>query len=480
MRWLLAFEILSILSFGGFAAAALLARPAPLPTIEAAALAAGPADETWTGIFIEGQHIGYAVNREARTADGGRVYQSQSVFKVGSMGDVQQVVTAGTALTGPDGHLVRFDFLLSSPVRIVGAGEVREGSIHLELSQAGQTQALDIPITSPPTLSMTLSAQMAGRSFTPGQSFEVPYFDPITMSQAPMKVFVESTETLGTGDLGYWLRTSIGSMTTRRLVDAQGATLREESEIGFSAVRMTKADALKVDTKDPPDLVALASVPVVGLVERGMRSVALKISGVDASRVPDEPGWQARDGNVVRVTVPDLAQLPTLPVAGEGDTNPTPFLPATNAEIIAKAVEVVGDAPNRKEAARRLNTFVFEYVAKVPTIGVPNGLEVLHSMQGDCNEHTALYVSLARAAGIPSRIAAGLVWSDRLGDAFYYHAWPEVLLGDGTGGVTWVAVDPTFGQFPADATHMKLVTGDLDRQVEIMGVMGRIRLEVTN
>ena len=35
-------------------------------------------------------------------------------------------------------------------------------------------------------------------------------------------------------------------------------------------------------------------------------------------------------------------------------------------------------------------------------------------------------------------------------------------------------VDPTFGQVPADATHIKLVEGDLDRQVEIMGVMGRL------
>jgi hypothetical protein len=37
-----------------------------------------------------------------------------------------------------------------------------------------------------------------------------------------------------------------------------------------------------------------------------------------------------------------------------------------------------------------------------------------------------------------------------------------------------VPVDPTFGQLPADATHVKLVEGDLDRQVEIMAVMGRL------
>ena len=116
---------------------------------------------------------------------------------------------------------------------------------------------------------------------------------------------------------------------------------------------------------------------------------------------------------------------------------------------------------------------MFQNVAKVPTIGVPNGLEVLDTRQGDCNEHTALYGSLARAVGIPSRIAAGLVWSDQLGDAFHYHAWPEVELGG-----EWISVDPTFGQFPADAAPLKLVTGVLDRQVQIMQVMGRIQITV--
>ena len=84
---------------------------------------------------------------------------------------------------------------------------------------------------------------------------------------------------------------------------------------------------------------------------------------------------------------------------------------------------------------------------------------------------------MMRAAGIPARIAAGVVYSDRVTatGAFYYHAWPEVRLG---GPTDWVPVDPTFGQFPADATHVKLVEGDLDRQVEIMAVMGRLGFEL--
>lgn len=155
----------------------------------------------------------------------------------------------------------------------------------------------------------------------------------------------------------------------------------------------------------------------------------------------------------------------------------TPSLPVQHLDIQKKAREVIGDATDRTEATQRLVQFVFDYVAKEPTLGVPNGLEVLYSKRGDCNEHTALFSSLARASGIPTRIAAGVVYSNRVGPkgAFYYHAWPEVRLG---GPTDWVPVDPTFGQFPADATHLKLVEGDLDRQVEILGVIGRLNLAV--
>jgi transglutaminase-like putative cysteine protease len=105
---------------------------------------------------------------------------------------------------------------------------------------------------------------------------------------------------------------------------------------------------------------------------------------------------------------------------------------------------------------------------------------VLRAGKGDCNEHTALFVSLARAVGIPSRIAAGLVYHPALGQAYFYHAWPEVRLGadDASGQAGWVPVDPTFGQVPADARHLKLVEGDLAQQAQILSVMGRIRLRV--
>jgi transglutaminase-like putative cysteine protease len=81
---------------------------------------------------------------------------------------------------------------------------------------------------------------------------------------------------------------------------------------------------------------------------------------------------------------------------------------------------------------------------------------------------------MARAAGIPARIAVGLAF---VNDAFYYHAWPEVYLDDGRGGY-WLPVDPTFNQFPADTTHVRLLRGGLDQQAAILPLIGRLKLTV--
>ena len=115
---------------------------------------------------------------------------------------------------------------------------------------------------------------------------------------------------------------------------------------------------------------------------------------------------------------------------------------------------------------------------KKPTVSLPSAREVLRTKVGDCNEHTALYVAMARALGIPARIAVGLVY---IHGAFYYHAWPEVYLqeGLGTGDVgLWLPVDPTLNQFPADATHLRLARGGLDKQTVILPLMGKLTMDV--
>ena len=125
--------------------------------------------------------------------------------------------------------------------------------------------------------------------------------------------------------------------------------------------------------------------------------------------------------------------------------------------------------------AERLVRHVNALLEKKPTVSLPSAREVLRTRVGDCNEHTVLYVAMARALGIPSRIAVGLVY---LHGAFYYHAWPEVYVEGPTGRGLWLPVDPTLNQFPADATHVRLARGGLDRQAAILPLIGTSRMSV--
>ena len=100
-----------------------------------------------------------------------------------------------------------------------------------------------------------------------------------------------------------------------------------------------------------------------------------------------------------------------------------------------------------------------------------NALGVLKRMEGDCSEHTALFVALCRAAGIPARQVVGIGYSDEI-KAFGYHAWAEVYVG------RWVAMDPTWGENLVDATHLKFGAGGAESLGAVAGLFGSLKIKV--
>ncbi len=153
----------------------------------------------------------------------------------------------------------------------------------------------------------------------------------------------------------------------------------------------------------------------------------------------------------------------------EPELREEPLLQVRDPAIIGLALRITGNARDPRVVAERINRWVHDSLEKVITLSVPNATQVLRTRRGDCNEHTQLFTALARAVGIPTRIATGVAY---VNGKFYYHAWPEVRLRD------WVAVDPTFGQFPADAAHLRFVRGGLTRQGELLRLVGTLRIEV--
>ena len=151
------------------------------------------------------------------------------------------------------------------------------------------------------------------------------------------------------------------------------------------------------------------------------------------------------------------------------ELQPTLLIQSDSPLLQEQAATIVGEEHDALRAATLISSWVYQNLDKRPTLSVPNALTVYTQRAGDCNEHSVLFAALARAAGIPTRITSGLLYTK---GRFFYHAWNEVDVGE------WVAVDPLLNQVPADPTHIRLVVGELDRQVQLVQIIGRLDIRV--
>jgi len=233
-------------------------------------------------------------------------------------------------------------------------------------------------------------------------------------------------------------------------------------------------EAKKRDTRGPVvDIISLTMIPSSPVKEpRNVVFLRARLMGAPLSGYQLDGDRQSFAGDVVEIRREDAADTYRIPYTGgelAADLAPNALVQSDDAKIIAQAVRILSGERDARTAVKKLNDWVYSTLRKKPVVSVPSAVEVLDRLEGDCNEHTTLFTALARSIGIPTRMAAGIVY---MAKGFYYHAWPEVWLGK------WTAVDPTFGEFPADATHIRFVTGSLDRQSDIVRLVGKLQVEV--
>ncbi len=473
-------EVAAVVAFTGLLAAALAAPPpvsGPTRTVDWEEMAGE--DTQWFGVYVGHDKIGYSSRRVVPREGGTRTIE-RSYLRLGSMGQTREVHLFSTADLDEAHRAERFDFEMQTGdqvFRVSGEGTTVRYSI-------GGGQEETLVLEELPVLSDAHTAMLAGAE--QGQVVELPFLDPATMTRSSVRYEIGPEEEVpgleGTRGRRVTYRLQGAEMTA--WVDDRGEQLRQEGLMGMVVLREPRDVALTRGWPDGAavDIVALSAVPVDRPIDgaRQARVLVVELHGSDALdpllRAAHGERW---DGRRLGIHVPDAAAIATYPLPAADDAF-APYLAAeplieVDDPAIREAVNgVLADVGDAESAARRLVDWVFAEVVKTPVVGVPSARQVLESRRGDCNEHTALYTAMARAAGVPTRVAAGIVYTESLFSqgSFYYHAWPEVWLGE------WIPVDPTFGQFPADATHIKLVEGGLDRQTDLIGVIGTLSVDV--
>ena len=147
-------------------------------------------------------------------------------------------------------------------------------------------------------------------------------------------------------------------------------------------------------------------------------------------------------------------------------------IPADNPKIIALATKIVGDAPNDFEKASRIVKWIFTNLEKTMAKNSDNALDILDKKAGDCTEHTLLFVTLARAVGIPSREVGGIAYmAGEKVPKMAWHAWAEFH-----DGKQWLTADPTWNQTLVDGTHIKFSEGSTD--LKWLNILGGLTLQV--
>ena len=297
------------------------------------------------------------------------------------------------------------------------------------------------------------------------------------MNTDDTSISIESKESIKIGDTEqtvYKLKETYQGLEAFSWITEDGDTMKEESPLGYVLLKESKAEALKRDKKGPAvdiiSLVMIQSNHVDNSAET--RYLKARLSGAPFQGFGLDGDRQIFKENIVEVSVQDNPVSYELPYTGK-DLNeslqPTALIQSDDERIKYQAGKILSGEKDALQAARKINEWVYSAIEKKPVVSIPSAVEVLSQRVGDCNEHTTLYAALARAAGIPTRMAAGIVY---MRDGFYYHAWPEVWLG------RWTAIDPTFNQFPADATHIRFIAGNLDRQSDILRLVGKLKVDV--
>ena len=164
------------------------------------------------------------------------------------------------------------------------------------------------------------------------------------------------------------------------------------------------------------------------------------------------------------------------PVAAEAD--PAAFLgetlefPVHHEQVARLASRGVGAARTGEDRLAALVAFVHAYIDYRPDAPPTSVLETIARRTGDCTEYADLLTTLARAQGLPARTVVGLAYAAAEEPALAFHAWNEVALSG-----SWRAVDPTWNQLRADASHIPL-RGDATALLRMMQGGDRLRFRV--
>ncbi|HVJ81613.1 MAG TPA: transglutaminase-like domain-containing protein [Planctomycetia bacterium] len=276
-------------------------------------------------------------------------------------------------------------------------------------------------------------------------------------------------------------------------LDEKGEAVKSElpfvGAIKIVSYRTTKAEAMGEAASGPSvdfgfETLVKLSEPIKDARKAKAIEYKLELGDEDAVAAIIDRDYQRvikREGNAVYVRLlkrtPEPGAKPG--AASEEFGKPNGFIQSDDPDIVKIANEVAGPEPDPWKKCQRLEKWVRENMARSDfTVGFSTAADAMKSRRGDCTEHGVLLAALCRAAGVPARVAMGLVYVDSL-KAFGFHMWTEVNFGD-----QWYALDGTLGEGSVGGEHIKVSDSSLkgasamSTLLPVYNVIGKLKIKV--
>jgi hypothetical protein len=463
--------------------------------------AAASQRETWDIVCIGHKRVGYAetvIRRGGPQADEVAQTLHLAVERFGQTSE--QEVRYRDSET-PSGGLLNFDFeVRQAATPIKTTGRARGGKLELEVVSQGQTQRATIPWSAEyggllaPELSLLRHPMKAGQRRTLQHlavDNQLSETELVARQEEDVKLLSGSFRLLRIDTLD---RLSSGQKIKGAVwTDPAGEVLKTWIEpMDMETFRVPKQVALSKTPAAKLDLGWDISVrlnrPLPGAQQTKRVRYRVRLTQGDPAAVfASGPTQKLKpiDAHTAEVTVyairPGVAgnaqaadQPPT-----DAERQPNNFIQSNDERIVADARKATAGLSKPWDKAVALERLVHEKLAVADfSQAFATAAEAARSSKGDCKAHAVYLAALARASGIPARVAVGLVYVPSL-QALGYHMWTEVYVDQ-----RWIPLDATLGLGGIGAGHLKLAHSSLAGTsaygsfIPIIDIVGRLNVEV--
>jgi len=441
------FRTAVILLFIGAAAPAVMSAAAPAP----------PSDK-WFVVTLGGTPVGYV--RESslpNSLSGAVVSESEMKMVLNRLGNKVEIASVSRTEETLEGRLLSVSYeMRASQLSTKSTAMIGNGQIEIRSEAGGKSYTRTIPFTGVLLGPEGVRRLSLEKIKAPGDRIEFQTFAAETESVSPGSQTALAWETVDVGGL------AIRALKVEETLEAAGAksqswldekreSVRQEMPTPFGAAQIvasTKEQALAASGGGslPEEIFSRSIIKTNVRLPRArtLDFLKLRITRRDpAGEWPDFAGPTQKAGPTTPATM-EMELRRAIPPAGARrpvavtDANrefltANAYIQSDEPELRKTALETVGAETDLWKAALKLRRWVADHMHFDLGIAFAPSTELFKNRRGTCVGYATLLATLARAAGIPSRVDIGYAYV--LG-MFGGHAWAEVLAGD-----TWIPID---------------------------------------